>query len=294
MSDNQYSDIEDAARRLLEAEERQEKSDEMDYRSDESVRDMLQQFQQAQRDSDPFGTLNRLAEADDALQRLADAEPNVDEFPWSGVDTEETGASIIQNATGKSIGQAGPLGGRTPKRIPPLFDYLRIRAWEHYDDGDVDPTKIFTVMGYKGSLSSSSSSSSPSSKNAITRVKDRWIGWICSEQPEPIFSDTLEVKMNRSEEFCLLKPKFLSSVYPDSIFVDSAMPDTPCRVAANTFMLSDEPQLRVAVKTGFLQKKPSKVTIRISGVRRSGHSRWQRFPKAIMELNNAFWSQAHS
>lgn len=145
------------------------------------------------------------------------------------------------------------------------------------------------------SVSPSSAESSPSSKLAITRFGSKWISWTCSEDPEPMFSDTMEVQLGPDGFGAVAIPlEMLQSTKPGTLRVESILPDTLSYHCGTILRLG--PNMVVAVKAqrmGWFRKKPKSATVRISGVRKDADvERWEEKTLDEVNQNAHFWRNA--
>jgi hypothetical protein len=131
-------------------------------------------------------------------------------------------------------------------------------------------------------------------KNIVIKVGDEWVAWNCSEEPQSIFLDTMAVDVTRGEGYSKIPPEFIESVLPDTIRVQSIVPDCPAYTCGEVYFCSALKTwvLQVQTRTGLFRRNARKATVRIEAVKRFAAPRWDRFTKAQKESNDFFWSQA--
>lgn len=253
------------------------------------------------------------AEKDEIIQRMGLQLQS----PIPGEDIPEEFLEFIANLKPSSeehgelidiLTEATDLGGRNedvtggddkvPQRHHTLPPYIPIKA----KDPTTNLWQDYCVLGYEKSGSSIASFSSGTgtgggsspSKLAITRYKDKWIGWHCSEEPQSMFYDTLDISLISNEGYRKIPPKMVASVIPKSMKVVSATPSAPARISSVIYYSEGLKEWIVQVKTRPCLFKPSplKATIRYGGIRRNSSPRWERFSEQIKLLNDMFWSQA--
>jgi len=183
--------------------------------------------------------------------------------------------------------------------------------------------RMFTVMGWEVEVTFSpssasspspgqSSSSSPSesstsysdpsysdqsysTKAAIVPFRDEFIQWNCSEEPVPLFLDTVDVPLEGGEGFVWLDDFVVQGVVPRTLRVNSVIADSPAFLSAAVCKSSREDRyfLHVVARKRLFSRPPKEATVRIEGVRANvSFARWNRASEDHASQNAVFYGQA--
>lgn len=150
--------------------------------------------------------------------------------------------------------------------------------------------------GPSGSGPSGSGSGSGSSKTAIVPHGEEWVGWVCTERPEAVFEDVVEVRLRGAFGLARVPEEFLSAVEPETMRATSAMgTDAPAIMAARVHRDGGAADVFVVVQAAPVPGVPacSRAVVRIEGVRRGQAGRWRRYAPEVAAANDAFWRRAH-
>jgi len=150
--------------------------------------------------------------------------------------------------------------------------------------------------GPSGGPSGVPSNNSGSSKMAIVNG----LGWFCSEEPQPMFHDTIIVDVERTAfgrygGQVSLKEEYWKAVFVPSIRVVSVMFDSFGFVQGFVDMEEGVPVVKVQMDRKFWVRKPTKAVVRVEGIRRGfENTRHPRFDQKTVDKNNGFWNLAMS
>jgi len=148
-------------------------------------------------------------------------------------------------------------------------------------------------IGIEDFSSSSSDSStagdiSDSSKTAILKYGDEYIGFGATESPEHLFIDIIDVEVSGRLSTHILEPEFVDSCESDSLSV-------VCVQGVGRYCKAvGEIHGNLLVVKCFNWFKPKKVKVFICGKRRNHSERYKRYAREQWISNNKFYSKAHS
>jgi hypothetical protein len=135
---------------------------------------------------------------------------------------------------------------------------------------------------------SGDSGSFDSSKTAILKYGEEYIGFGATESPEHLFIDIIDVNVSGRLSTHVLDPEFVSSCESGSLAVVCAQGvDRHCRAIGKI----KGSLLTVECFNWF---KPKKVKVFICGKRRNHSERYKRYAREQWISNNKFYSKAHS
>jgi hypothetical protein len=130
-------------------------------------------------------------------------------------------------------------------------------------------------------------SGAPGDKTAIVPTHAGFVGLVCTEMPEARFEDLIEVSNPERETFLVLPLDriYLETIAPGTATVAAIVSDTPCPVGAK--VVDGMLYLDMMALPG--AKIPSKIAVRLSGLRKGSTARFRRYTEEQARANTAFW-----